>query len=60
MACTTAFPMAVASTGPASTGLPVAVAVAWFRYPFRLPPPMICTPTIGVPVNVSTVENTEA
>ena len=31
MACTSTLPAAVASTGPASTGLPVASAVAWFR-----------------------------
>ncbi len=60
MACTTAFPIAVASTGPASTGLPVAVAVAWLRYPFWLPPPMIWTPAIGAPVSASIVRNTDA
>src|SRR5207248_1324055 len=39
IACTTMLPIAVASSGPASTGRPVASAVQRQRSSFRAPPP---------------------
>ena len=46
LACSMMLPMAVPSCGPASTVVPVASAVNWFRYLFRLPPPMMCSTSI--------------
>src|SRR5688572_10893182 len=40
IACTTILPIAVASTGPARTGIPHASEVIWHRRVFWLPPPM--------------------
>jgi hypothetical protein len=42
--------MAVASTGPATTGRPVRFAVSWHSSAFREPPPTMCTRSIGWPL----------
>ena len=36
------LPIAVASDGPATTGMPIALAVNWFNKSLRLPPPITC------------------
>ena len=46
-ACTSTLPRAVASTGPASTSRPVRSAVSWQSSAFWLPPPTMCTMSIG-------------
>lgn len=42
------FPIAVASEGPAITGIPMALAVHWFRRSLRLPPPITWRTSIGL------------
>ena len=51
-ACISMFPIAVASTGPADTGIPVALAVSWLSSVLRQPPPMICNFSIGAGVSL--------
>ena len=53
MACTIRLPTAVASSGPASTRTPTALAVNWFSSALRLPPPTMCTTSVGAPVTAS-------
>lgn len=42
-ACTMQFPMAVASEGPATTGMPMTSAVMRFKRAFFEPPPITCS-----------------
>ena len=46
-ACIMTLPMAVASAGPATTGMPVESAVNWFRSAFFDPPPMTWSFSMG-------------
>ncbi len=48
-----ALPIAVASTGPASTWRPVASAVNWLSSSLWLPPPTTCSRATLRPVNAS-------
>ena len=40
IACIIRLPIAVASSGPAATGMPHASAVIWLRKPSFVPPPI--------------------
>ena len=51
--CTAMLPSAVASTGPATTGSPVASAVNWLSSRFCEPPPMTRIRAIGRPTSDS-------
>ena len=46
------LPMAVASTGPAHTGMPRALAVSWLRSWFWQPPPMMFNCLIGAGIHL--------
>jgi hypothetical protein len=41
------FPIAVASEGPAITGIPIALDVHWLSNVFFEPPPITCSFSIG-------------